>query len=92
MANLKSGLLVGACVAACTAPAVLPLLAGITLAGTGMALAGELGLAALVLAVGGGVYLWRRRPAARAACGCAAGSGCESGQGGQRGPGRHDPC
>lgn len=79
-----AGLLVAAC-AACCAPLVAPWLVAIVAAGgAGLALAGQLGLAALI-AGAGGLYIWSRRrrqplvAAAPAGCGCGIEAGCSGG-------------
>ncbi len=80
MRFLKTGLVVGACAAACAAPMVLaPLIAGVTIAGASAAFAGELGFAALLLTGGGVFYIWQRRKAAKAQCLCPPDGGCNTG-------------
>ena len=77
----KTSLVVGACAGACAAPMMLAqLVAGVTIAGAGAAFTGELGIAALILACGGVVYLWQRRKAAKAQCACPADGGCNTRQ------------
>ena len=77
----KTGLVVGGCAVACSAPMVMaPLVVGVTIASAGVAFTEELGTAALLLAIGGGVYIWQRRKAAKSQCACPADGGCNTGQ------------
>lgn len=71
-----------ACAACCAVPLALPLLAGLGLAGFGVAgvtvpaFGWIAGLAAGAAMLASGLYLWRKRQAAPASCSVDASAGC----------------
>ena len=75
----KAGLATGACAAACAAPlAFAPLAAGLTFASAGLACLGEVGVAAVGLAIGGGLWFWHRHSTAKKQCACSPDGGCSA--------------
>ena len=74
-----AAILIVACAACCAPLIAAPVAALIAVSGAGFAIAGQIGLAVLIVA-GAGVYLWIRqiRCAKAAACACSSTTGCNA--------------
>lgn len=78
-AAATGGVLLAACAACCAPLIAAPVVAFFAVSGAGIALAGQIGLAVLLLA-GGSVYVWtrQRRRSKASACSCGPTTSCNT--------------